>query len=178
MKINKKGFTLVEIAVVIAIMAVLLAVLAPSLLRSVEDSRMQRDDSAMAEVTHAVKLALSDPIVLDEMVQYSCTNNYVTYTDSSGVYGAKYTDEEFWAPDGAGFATTITFNPEINAQGDTIYRLDTALVNDKLERSATATISDAFILRSTLFFADAVTLITPPERTSYTLSKSCMASSC
>lgn len=130
MTINKKGFTLVEIAVVIAIMAVLLAVLAPSLLRSVEDSRMQRDDSAMGEVTHAVKLALSDPIVLDEMVQYSCTNNYVTYTDSSGVYGAKYTDEEFWAPDGAGFATTITFNPEINAQGDTIYRLDTALVND------------------------------------------------
>lgn len=84
----------------------------------------------MGEVTNAMKLALADPNVLDEMVQYSCTNNYVTYTDSSGVYGAKYVDEEYWAPDGSGFCTTITLNPETNVSGDTVYRLDTALVND------------------------------------------------
>lgn len=121
-----KGFTLVEIAVVIAIMAVLVAVLAPALLRNVEDSRAQKDESAMNEVAHAVKLAMSDAEVFDEVCSYAIANNYITYTDSSGVYGAQYTDEEFWAPDGSGRAVTITFNPEENGT----YVLEHGLVND------------------------------------------------
>ena len=121
-----KGFTLVEIAVVIAIMAVLVAVLAPALLRNVEDSRAQKDESAMNEVAHAVKLAMSDAEVFDEVCSYAIANNYITYTDSSGVYGTQYADEEFWAPDGSGRAVTITFNPEENGT----YVLEHGLVND------------------------------------------------
>ncbi|MBQ8627348.1 MAG: leucine-rich repeat protein [Agathobacter sp.] len=126
LKNKKKGFTLVELIVVIAIMVVLLAVLAPSLLRYVENSRMQRDDSAMDEVCNSVQLAMADSNTFDEVFEYSIPNNYVTYTDSSGVYGAKYTDEEFWAPDGSGQAVTITFNPDEN--GD--YDIAKAMVND------------------------------------------------
>ena len=113
-KLDSQGFSLVEIVVIVAIMIVLLAILAPSLLRYTENSRIQKDDSAMDEICHAIKLALSDSEAFDEACAYAIRNNYVTYTDSSGVYGAKYTDEEFWAPDGSGYAVTITFNPDEN----------------------------------------------------------------
>ena len=124
-KINKKGFSLVEVSVVVAVLAVLIAVVAPALLRHVEDSRSQKDESAMDEVVNSVQLALSEAEIFDEMLRYSASNNYMTYTDSSGVYGAQYADEEYWAPDGSGKTTTITFVPS-----DGQYYLKDALVND------------------------------------------------
>lgn len=124
--LNNKGFSLVEIVVIIAIMIVLLAILTPFLLKYVENSRIQKDDSAMDEVCHGILYALSDSEIFDEAVSYSIPNNYVTYTDSSGVYAAKYVDEEFWAPDGSGEAVTITFNPDENGT----YTLANGLVND------------------------------------------------
>lgn len=111
---NKKGFTLVEVAVIIAVLVVIVGVLAPSLLRYTENSRMQRDLSAMDEVVRAFQLALVESDILDESLEYEIGNNFVTYTDSSGVYGSQLTDEEFWAPDGSARGTTITFNPANN----------------------------------------------------------------
>ncbi|MDE6014457.1 MAG: type II secretion system GspH family protein [Acetatifactor sp.] len=58
-KMNNKGFSLVELIIVIAIMAVLMGVLAPQLLKYVEDSRAQTDLSAMSEIENATKIALS-----------------------------------------------------------------------------------------------------------------------
>lgn len=60
---NNKGFSLVELIVVIAIMAVLVGVLAPTLLRYVEKSRKQKDESAIGEVINAVTIALADETV-------------------------------------------------------------------------------------------------------------------
>lgn len=128
-KRSKKGFSLIELIIVIAVMAVLVAILAPKLLQYTDRSRAQKDTSAMDEVVNAVQLALSDSNNYDEMLRYSCDNNYVTYTDSSGEYGQKLNDEEYWAPDGAGRATTITFNPTSSFWGST-YKLDEAIVND------------------------------------------------
>lgn len=82
---ENKGFSLVELIVVIAIMAVLTSVLAPSLLSYVEKSRMQKDDSAMGEVTNAIKLALADQNVYDECLKYSSKSNYSCYADSSAL---------------------------------------------------------------------------------------------
>lgn len=124
--LKNKGFTLVEIVVIIAIMIVLLAILTPSLLRYVEGSRMQKDDTAMDELCGTVQLALADAETFDEACSYAILNNYVTYTDSSGIYGAQYVDEEFWAPDGSGHAVTITFNPDENGN----YTIANGLVND------------------------------------------------
>ena len=66
-KMNNKGFSLVELIIVIAIMAVLVGVLAPQFLRYVEQSRVQKDESAMGEVNNAVKIACSVEKVYDEL---------------------------------------------------------------------------------------------------------------
>ena len=77
---ENKGFSLVELIVVIAIMAVMAAVLAPSLLGYVERSRAQKDDSAMGELTNSIKLALADQDVFDECLAYTAKDNYSCYT--------------------------------------------------------------------------------------------------
>lgn len=66
-KKNNKGFSLVELIVVIAIMAVLMVVLAPAMLRYVEKTRAQKDESAAVEVRNAVELALADEKVVSTL---------------------------------------------------------------------------------------------------------------
>jgi type IV pilus assembly protein PilA len=66
-KTDNKGFSLVELIVVIAIMAVLVGVLAPSLLRYVEKSRISSDNTAISEVASAVKTALANEGVLSKV---------------------------------------------------------------------------------------------------------------
>lgn len=63
MKKNNKGFSLVELIVVIAIMAVLMVILAPAMLRYVEKTRVQKDESAISEVANAAELALGEESV-------------------------------------------------------------------------------------------------------------------
>lgn len=53
-RLGNKGFSLVELIVVIAIMAILVAVLAPTLLSKIEESREGTDYSAMGELKTAV----------------------------------------------------------------------------------------------------------------------------
>ena len=55
MKKNNKGFSLVELIIVIAIMAVLMAVLAPQFLRYIERSRLQSDNTAIGEIANALR---------------------------------------------------------------------------------------------------------------------------
>lgn len=52
---KKQGFTLIEIVVVLGIMAVLSAVLIPAVIHYAEESRVQRDESAMAELVNMAK---------------------------------------------------------------------------------------------------------------------------
>lgn len=65
MKSNKKnrGFSLVELIVVIAIMAVLVGVLAPAYLKYVQKSRLQKDISAIGEVIEVVKVSVADETI-------------------------------------------------------------------------------------------------------------------
>ena len=113
---KNKGFTMVELIVVVAVLAVLMAVLVPSVLKYVENSRMESDNSAMGEVAHSIKLAMSDGEIFDEICAQAVPNNYMTFSDSNSVYGEATNDEEFWAPDGAGYAMTVTFMPNDNGE--------------------------------------------------------------
>ena len=62
-KLNNKGFSLVELIIVIAIMAVLIGVLAPQFLRYVERSRAQKDRTAVGEVENAIEISLANEAI-------------------------------------------------------------------------------------------------------------------
>lgn len=60
---NNKGFSLMELIIVIAIMAILIGVLAPNLIRYVEKTKVAADYQLCNSVRMAVMLALADPTV-------------------------------------------------------------------------------------------------------------------
>lgn len=62
-KMNNKGFSLVELIIVIAIMAVLIVVLAPQYLKYVEKSRNSTDVTNATEIVTAIQVYASDPDV-------------------------------------------------------------------------------------------------------------------
>lgn len=59
-KMNNKGFSLVELIVVIAIMAVLIGVLAPQFLKYVEKSRQSTDVQNVQEIKSAIEVYVAD----------------------------------------------------------------------------------------------------------------------
>lgn len=59
-RLGNKGFSLVELIVVIAIMAVLVGVLAPTLVKNIEKSRESTDLQNLDTLRGAVVTALSD----------------------------------------------------------------------------------------------------------------------
>ena len=101
-KMNNKGFSLVELIVVVAIMAVLMAVLVPTLIRNVEKTRVQKDKSAIAEIHHATELAIADEEYLTAKVSStgsvcSASNDSVIvanlFDSTADSAGAKLADE-------------------------------------------------------------------------------------
>ena len=82
-KKNNKGFSLVELIVVVAIMAVLVGVLAPAYLSYVEKSRLQKDNSAIAEVCAAIQVAVADEECYDEVTDTEA--KVATITKANGV---------------------------------------------------------------------------------------------
>lgn len=91
-KLGNKGFSLVELIVVIAIMAVLVGVLAPTLIRNVEKSRESTDLQNLDSIRQSVVTAVSTEAVAKEL---DTTNgNVVAYDNikstASGLAKALY----------------------------------------------------------------------------------------
>ncbi len=59
-KLNNKGFSLVELIIVIAIMVILVAVLAPQFTKWVERSRVSTDIQSASELATAIEVALAE----------------------------------------------------------------------------------------------------------------------
>ena len=148
-KNENKGFSLVELIVVIAIMAVLTAVLAPALLQYVERSRAQKDDSAMGEVTNAVKIAMADQDVYDELLMYNIPAAHAHYAHNvpADVEGYAALVDETPSP----FATTqrgvtITFIPDANAKSSVVTIGEGVINQDDADDAA----GDAILSEATL----------------------------
>lgn len=138
-KTNNKGFSLVELIIVIAIMAVLIGVLAPQFMRYVERTRLQRDNSAIAEIANALEVSLANeniyngvtfPVSLT-IAGAANTNATVTFTggitndtatndvatELNNVIGATYTTSSntYRTP-----ATSIVISSRVDANGNVI----------------------------------------------------------
>ena len=61
---NNKGFSLVELIIVIAIMAILIGVMAPQLIRYIEKAKVSNDTQIADTLHSAITYALADPEVL------------------------------------------------------------------------------------------------------------------
>ena len=72
---NKKGFSLVELIIVIAIMVALIAVMAPNFVKYVQKSRDTALKTAAEDFLSAVKVAYGDP-----------DSDYILPTSTSGNY--------------------------------------------------------------------------------------------
>ena len=59
-RMNNKGFSLVELIIVIAIMAILAAALAPQLMKYIEKSRVSTDSSTCASIESCINAALTE----------------------------------------------------------------------------------------------------------------------
>lgn len=96
-KMNNKGFSLVELIVVIAIMAVLIGVLAPQFIKYVEKSRQTTDIQNMDTCVSAVRAYYADktwPAGKDIIVEVSgdvwvATNAAADCLSSAGCAGSK-----------------------------------------------------------------------------------------
>jgi len=62
---NNRGFSLVELIIVIAIMAILVGVMAPQLIKYIEKTNVSSDIQLCSSVQSAMVTAMSDPEVLE-----------------------------------------------------------------------------------------------------------------
>lgn len=94
-KLGNKGFSLVELIVVIAIMAVLVGVLAPTLIKNIEKSRESKDAQNIEQIKSSIEVALQDETAYDQAVptvsgSSSSSNILVTLTGASASVNSSY----------------------------------------------------------------------------------------
>ncbi len=90
---KNKGFSLVELIIVIAIMAILIGVMAPQLIKYIEKSKVSSDTQLCGTVQTAIVTAMSDPEVndatdYDTVVTTTWTNKACTMGDLTGTPGS------------------------------------------------------------------------------------------
>ena len=87
MKKNNKGFSLVELIIVIAIMAILAGAIAPALIRYIDKSRKSNDVSACKSIKTAIETAMSNEDAHEVLTPSGSGIVTVTFTPKADVSG-------------------------------------------------------------------------------------------
>ena len=82
---NNKGFSLVELIIVIAIMAILVGVMAPQLIKYIEKSKVSADTQAADSIHTAVLTAMMDPEVVNESAYNNDFKAYESATSATNL---------------------------------------------------------------------------------------------
>lgn len=103
-RLGNKGFSLVELIVVIAIMAVLVGVLAPTLIKNVEKSRESTDVQNLDSMRGAVVTMISNEKNYDALVPAS---GNATYTVTFSATGCTITGNSLADPNKSALETEL-----------------------------------------------------------------------
>lgn len=95
---NNKGFSLVELIIVIAIMAILVGVMAPQLIKYIEKTNVSSDVQLCKTLKTAMETAATDAAVANETA-------YTPY--ASGATGDTGSDSAFKMPGGNVYASSL-----------------------------------------------------------------------
>lgn len=82
-KMNNKGFSMVELIIVIAIMAILAAALAPALIKYINKSRLSTDISTGTSLASAIQTALTNESAYDTCATIGTQGNPVALSSVS-----------------------------------------------------------------------------------------------
>ena len=94
-KTNNKGFNLVELIIVIAIMVILVAVIAPQYLKYVRNSRIATDVQTGADIATAINVAIADETLNEEKTDVDVTSLSVSNLSSS-ITSRLFGDDAEW----------------------------------------------------------------------------------
>ena len=81
---NNKGFSLVELIIVIAIMAILVGVMAPQLIKYIEKTNVSSDTQLCDTVKSAVTTAVMDPLYEYNIVEISTIDTKIKSAHGTG----------------------------------------------------------------------------------------------
>lgn len=137
-KMNNKGFSLVELIIVVAIMAVLIGVLAPAYLQYVEKSKKTADCSAIGSILDAYEVVAADPSVAwsaTDAQTIEITSSSCTYTGTTAVVNAVTAIAK---PDKAritGSWSNIKFTATKDSNGSVTFAIDASSTMKKTDAS-------------------------------------------
>jgi prepilin-type N-terminal cleavage/methylation domain-containing protein len=115
-KSNNSGFSLVELIVVIAIMAVLVGVLAPTLIGNIEKSRESKDLQNLDTIRQAAITAIANEAAYKEVVPSSATTpTTLTVSWSSGKATATGTGVGASGAFNEEFSSIVTSDPTMSS---------------------------------------------------------------
>lgn len=107
MKKNNKGFSLVELIIVIAIMAILVGVIAPQLIKYIEKANVSADMQMLDAVYNAVVYASVDPDVVSDPDSQNILNDMGNPSSSNFPLQLEYLEDTTKYPAGNRFCQEV-----------------------------------------------------------------------